>query len=173
MRPKSDSPTKTCTKDGCGRPLRARGLCGSHYNQAHQPNRHAPTPTNCVVCHASIERAHKADRRPTCSPKCRHALMGQRYKQDYNYAASAATRAKKRGASVIEHFTNTEVFERDNWTCYMCGITVDANADCYQPNSATVDHVLPFAQGGQHTLGNVRCACFQCNSTKQAKVLSA
>lgn len=173
MRTKADSPTKNCTVDGCGRALRARGLCGSHYNQAHQPDRHAATATNCVVCHVAIERAYKSDRRPTCSPKCRHELSGQRYGQVYNYADSAAARAKMRGATIIEHFTNTEVFERDNWTCYMCGITVDAGADCYQPNSATVDHVIPFAQGGQHTLSNVRCACFHCNSSKQAKVLDA
>lgn len=164
---------KACSIDGCTMAYRARGLCGSHYNQAHQPNRHSRQATHCVVCNASIERARKAGRRPTCSPKCRHALSGQQYGRTYDYASLAMTRAKQLGATIIEHITNTEVFERDNWTCYMCGITVDANADCYQPNSATVDHVVPFAEGGQHALTNVRCACFQCNSTKQAKVLSA
>ena len=164
---------KTCTIDGCLRQHRARGLCGSHYNQAHQPNRHARKATHCVVCTAPIERAYRADRRPTCSPKCRHELSGQNYTKSYDYATVSKERAKQHGATIIEHFTNTEVFERDNYACYLCGITVDANADCYQPNSATVDHVIPFAEGGQHTLGNVRCACFQCNSTKQAKVPSA
>lgn len=31
-RHRSDSPTKTCTQDGCDRPLRARGFCVTHYN---------------------------------------------------------------------------------------------------------------------------------------------
>ena len=164
---------KTCSIDGCTMKHRARGLCGSHYNQAHQPNRHARQATHCVVCNAAIDRAYRADRRPTCSPQCRHALTGQQYGQVYDYASHAMARAKRLGATIVDYITNTEVFERDDWTCYMCGITVDTNADCYQPNSATVDHVTPLALGGQHTLANVRCACFQCNSTKQAKVLSA
>lgn len=173
MRTKADSPTKTCTFEGCSRPLRARGLCGSHYNQKHQPNRHAKTTTHCTVCNKTIERAYRSERRPTCSPECRHALSGQKYTRSYNYTEAATFRAREHGATIIEYFTNTEVFERDSWTCYLCGIEVDPNADCYQPNAATVDHVIPYAEGGQHTLANARCACFQCNSTKQAKVLDA
>lgn len=173
MRTKADSPTKNCTHEGCTKALRARGLCGSHYNQAHQPNRHAKTITHCTVCNKVIERAYRANRRPTCSPECRHALSGQQYTRTYNFADSSAERARLHGVTIIEHFTNTEVFERDNYTCYMCGIQVDPAADCYQPNSATVDHVIPFAANGPHTLANARCACFQCNSTKQAKVLDA
>ena len=173
MHTKADSPTKICTLDGCTRPLRARGLCGSHYNQAHQPNRHARQATHCVVCNAAIERAYRADRRPTCSPKCRHALAGQQYAKTYDYVGHAMMRARALGATIVEPISNIEVFKRDNYTCYMCGIEVDPEADCYQPNSPTVDHVLPFAEGGQHTMDNVRCACFKCNSTKQAKVLIA
>ena len=32
MRTRSDSPTKNCTLDGCEKPLRARGMCATHYN---------------------------------------------------------------------------------------------------------------------------------------------
>lgn len=173
MRTKADSPTKTCTADGCTRPLRAKGLCGSHYNQAHHPNRHAKTPTQCAVCAMPIERAYRSNRRPTCSPSCRHALEGHTYGQVYDYAGTAMVRAKKLGATIIEPISNLEVFERDGWTCYLCHTPVDPQADCYQPNSATVDHVIPFASGGQHTLSNVRCACFRCNSAKQASILPA
>jgi hypothetical protein len=31
---KADSPTKLCTEADCGRPLRARGLCATHYNRS-------------------------------------------------------------------------------------------------------------------------------------------
>lgn len=40
-----DSPTKMCTDSGCARPLRARGLCASHYNR-----RYHPTPVRNVEC---------------------------------------------------------------------------------------------------------------------------
>ncbi|XTZ17059.1 HNH endonuclease [Micromonospora echinospora] len=47
---KADSPTKTCGEDGCGRPLRARGLCSTHYNQQHQPDRHTKVVVPCTWC---------------------------------------------------------------------------------------------------------------------------
>ena len=50
MRTRADSPTKTCTFAGCERPLRARGLCSTHYNQAHQPDRHAKVTVPCDWC---------------------------------------------------------------------------------------------------------------------------
>jgi predicted nucleic acid-binding Zn ribbon protein len=76
MASKSDSPTKTCTKDGCERALRARGLCGSHYNQAHHPNRHAKKLTACAWCGTEVLKqagGNKA-RRPVCSDQCRQWL---------------------------------------------------------------------------------------------------
>lgn len=163
---------RTCTTPQCDRPHRARGLCASHYNQAHCKDRHAPKPTSCVVCGVSIMRAHKADRRPTCSPTCRHALAGQQMTGAHDWSSTTISRARKAGAPVIEAFTNTEIYERDNWTCYLCGEPVNRGADCYQPDSPTIDHVVALAVGGEHSRANVRCACFRCNSTKQAKTLA-
>lgn len=47
---KADSPTKTCGEDGCGRPLRARGLCATHYNRMHHPNSHRKVMVACTWC---------------------------------------------------------------------------------------------------------------------------
>lgn len=72
MRTKADSPTKICTASGCDRPLRARGLCASHYNQQYQPNRWRRVIVQCDYCGADCEK--QADsRRPHryCSLTCR------------------------------------------------------------------------------------------------------
>ena len=71
---RADSPTKSCTIDGCDRPLRARGLCGSHYNQAFQPNRHAKRAVECCVCGKPCEKYASSTRRPVCGYRCRYAL---------------------------------------------------------------------------------------------------
>lgn len=42
--------TVACTEGGCSRPYTARGLCSTHYNQKHQPNRHAKVLVTCDYC---------------------------------------------------------------------------------------------------------------------------
>lgn len=62
----------TCTADNCEKPHRARGLCGSHYNQTHQPNRHAKVEVACTHCGEPCLK-ERATRRPQqfCSFDCR------------------------------------------------------------------------------------------------------
>lgn len=67
---------KTCTKDNCDRAHRARGLCASHYNQEHAPNRHAKKLVACAWCGTKVMKnsgGNKA-RRPVCSNQCRQWL---------------------------------------------------------------------------------------------------
>lgn len=34
------------------------------------------------------------------------------------------------------------------------------------PQTATVEHIIPIAKGGQHNINNVAIACFECNNKK-------
>ena len=65
---------RTCTRPGCDKPHRARGLCGSHYNQAFQPNRHAKRVVECSVCGKPCEKYASGTRRPVCGYRCRYAI---------------------------------------------------------------------------------------------------
>lgn len=65
---------RTCTHPGCDKPYRARGLCGSHYNQAFQPNRHAKLVVECSVCGKPCEKYASGTRRPVCGYRCRYAI---------------------------------------------------------------------------------------------------
>ena len=73
---------RTCTRDDCARPLRARGLCGSHYNQAYQPNRHTPKQVPCAACGAPALRTGGGKRRTVCSYRCRYYLTNGRYPEE-------------------------------------------------------------------------------------------
>ena len=57
-----------CVVEGCEREVRARGLCSSHYNQQHQPNRHR-REKDCEWCGTSYVTT-RADGR-FCSLLCR------------------------------------------------------------------------------------------------------
>ncbi len=64
---------KVCSVDGCERKHVARGLCSTHYNQKHQPNRHAKVEVPCTHCGAAIlkSKGSSKSRRPFCDYTCR------------------------------------------------------------------------------------------------------
>lgn len=68
---------RTCEREGCDKPYRARGLCVTHYNDLKFPDRHAPKAAECVVCGAAVMKAasNSKSRRPVCSYACRTELQ--------------------------------------------------------------------------------------------------
>lgn len=72
---------KTCTVEGCSKPNRARGLCVTHYNQQHQPDRHRKVTLACAKCGAPCEKEPTRSRRYKelfCSLACRNYYVPRR-----------------------------------------------------------------------------------------------
>jgi 5-methylcytosine-specific restriction endonuclease McrA len=72
-----------------------------------------------------------------------------------------------------ERIDPLEVFARDDWTCHICRRPVDRTAPPRSSASPSIDHVVPLSRGGAHTLNNVRCAHYGCNSGKCDRILEA
>lgn len=73
------------------------------------------------------------------------------------------------GASL---YTDREIFERDNWTCYLCGRKVDRNADRRDPEGATIDHIIPLSMHGEDVASNVATAHWKCNRDKGVRAMN-
>jgi 5-methylcytosine-specific restriction endonuclease McrA len=58
------------------------------------------------------------------------------------------------------------VFERDDYRCGYCRLTVCDNLPEGHPRRATVDHVIPCSKGGRSGLDNLLTACQRCNGEK-------
>lgn len=77
-----------------------------------------------------------------------------------------------------EEIVHLTVFERDNWTCGLCGDPVDKNLRQPEPMCATLDHIVPISVCLQqawpvetiHTYANVQTAHLQCNLAKGEQV---
>ena len=63
-----------------------------------------------------------------------------------------------------------DVFVRDRWRCQLCGCcTPQHMRGTHADNAPEIDHIVPLAQGGPHTMDNVQCACRRCNHDKGSK----
>lgn len=58
------------------------------------------------------------------------------------------------------------VFERDGFTCQLCGDPLDMTATKRAPLSPSIDHIVPLTRGGAHTYANVQAAHLYCNVSK-------
>lgn len=65
------------------------------------------------------------------------------------------------------HINARKVYERDGYTCWLCGHPCDGSVQIPDLFAPTLDHVTPLAQGGHHVAGNVRTAHYSCNSSRQ------
>lgn len=105
-----------------------------------------------------------------CSERCGISAWAKRH-PEVAYAGRLRRRARLRGVET-ETIKPLVVFERDGWTCQLCGQPAPRRLlRTSSPHKPTVDHITPIAKGGTHTYANVQCACSRCNSRKAAKLL--
>jgi 5-methylcytosine-specific restriction endonuclease McrA len=70
-------------------------------------------------------------------------------------------RAKLRGNGVFQ-VTEKELIRLYASPCAYCGTM----------ENVTIDHIIPVARGGRHSIGNLQPLCLSCNSSKNAKTMA-
>jgi 5-methylcytosine-specific restriction endonuclease McrA len=132
---------------------------------------------------AVAEAKTAARRRPIACARCgvlwcRLPVVGNRFAyctecvgavaRDVKATSRAIGKARKRAATV-ERVSPYRVFERDGWRCYLCRCdTPKHKRGTYDDDAPELEHVIPLAQGGEHSYANTRCACRSCNLLKGA-----
>lgn len=81
----------------------------------------------------------------------------------------AARRAREVGAKITKG-RRWRVYERDAWTCQICGDPVNRDAVAPALDAPVIDHRVPLAAGGAHEEANWQTAHFYCNSVKRDQV---
>lgn len=134
-------------------------------------------------CSKRCERSASYRRRLLTAPECseegcsrpmvskglcsgHYAALWRTSNPDKHTAKNLRYRAQKRHEGA-ESFCRIEVMELSDWTCHLCGESIDRDCPYPDPLYGTVDHVVPLSKGGTHTLDNVSAAHHICNSTKR------
>lgn len=121
-----------------------------------------------------------ADRTTFCSRQCAFVYRAEHRRsadgyQDLPNSTKQAMRAHKRRRreqikrTRVGPIRRSAIYERDGWTCQLCGQPVERKAQHPEPMSATLDHIIPLKLGGSHTSENLQLAHFACNSSKGAR----
>lgn len=116
--------------------------------------------TSCEECGLACRpRGHERDQ-SLCN-RCRFIKRAR-----YRGKAMGRRYASEKAGDDI---TWGELGERDKWRCHICGDRVLKRAGkAKQPRGATVDHLIPIADGGTHTWDNVALAHRSCNTSRGA-----
>lgn len=81
--------------------------------------------------------------------------------------SSHRKRARRFGCEFDPKLSKIDVFERDKWTCQLCGLKTPRKLmGKGVPRSPELDHIVPLSRGGGHIWGNVQCSCRKCNIAK-------
>jgi hypothetical protein len=66
---------RTCSEEGCDRPIQTKGLCGMHYKRTRPRTPDKPQTVGCAWCGATVTRSpRKRVLGATCSYECRRLL---------------------------------------------------------------------------------------------------
>jgi 5-methylcytosine-specific restriction endonuclease McrA len=80
-------------------------------------------------------------------------------------------RRERKIAAFVEPVFRRRIFERDRWRCQLCKRLVSKTAVVPHPRAPTIDHIVPLARDGEHSMANVQTAHFICNSRKRERAM--
>jgi endogenous inhibitor of DNA gyrase (YacG/DUF329 family) len=110
----------------------------------------------CAHCGAGFLVGPTSHRRRFCSNGC---------KRRYGFAKKygAANYAPRPTVGITARLA---LFERDGWRCGICRAPIERHLKFPHPGSASLDHIIPLADGGDHEPANWQAAHLICNIEK-------
>lgn len=141
----------------CGVKCRNDYNCARYRSVAANDNEALPLVA-CGECPTLFRRPYGSHRTVFCSHAC--------FKKNKNRRGRERRRALARGVS-SERVDPIKVFERDKWSCQICGVKTPRKLrGSYDDKAPELDHVMPISLGGAHSYMNTQCACRKCNADK-------
>jgi 5-methylcytosine-specific restriction endonuclease McrA len=82
------------------------------------------------------------------------------------------TELRQEERSKMNNALRMKVFQRDKFTCQICGFGSPYSGKKYKPGiELEVDHKWPVARDGKTTMKNLQTLCKPCNSGKHTRII--
>lgn len=99
-------------------------------------------------------------------PKC-GSTIHSRQKECAMHMLQAKGGVTRRPRKNISSALRLQVFERDLYTCCICGIVGKGSSHSEKIDGFEIDHRIPNAAGGGVELQNLQVLCRKCNNSKR------
>jgi hypothetical protein len=145
--------------------------CGMQFER---PSRLGDPPQRCESCREAHRKTWNAAWYQRMPPEKLERMRAQGLEwAKQNPERGRARQARRRAQALslpYEDFCDIEIFERDNWICGLCGEPVDRNLRWPDPQSPSLDHILPLTRHGHHVRVNCQLAHLRCNISKGNRI---
>jgi 5-methylcytosine-specific restriction endonuclease McrA len=137
------------------RPTRCRSCVASESGFTHG--------TSSIVIYRDCARCGRLfvasrDKKTLCHRPCRKVSSLSFNARGRRWVASTG--------AAYERVNWQEVLRRDKYRCHICDKPIKRDAKAPDPLAASVDHLIPLREGGDHTYANVAAAHWGCNAAK-------
>lgn len=145
-----------CKIEGCESPAHNRGWCRFHNSRWQRfgegfDTSPRPDVLQCAICGDDFSLSDRSPR------------TGRIRNSDAMHCGKHS-----RIRNLKSHFL-AKLVRRDGPTCGICGDEVDLTLQYPDPGSPSVDHVIPWSQGGPDHMDNLRLTCLSCNLDRGTK----
>lgn len=166
--------SKVCIWPSCKEDSEWRDFCVRHYSRAWAVGDFTKpwelrynTCSVCGVEYCPLQVRSKG--RTYCSEPCRQKskrITHPERERDRRLNRQHA----KRSAGLAETITRAQLRARDGDECYLCGEVIDFEIQWPNPQSPSMDHLVPLSKGGLHQIENTAMTHLKCNMRKGVKV---
>ena len=130
-----------CKSPGCTNPVAKRGR-------------------TCDPCYLKRPGKHKK------CPKCQ-AIIHVRQTECAKHMLDSKGGITRRPREYIPRPVRIFVYERDAYTCRICGLVGVGTIHTEKIKSFEIDHIIPAALGGDSSPENLQVLCRKCNNNKR------
>lgn len=137
----SDGVVVLCKTQGCGNSVAKRGRI-------------------CDACYLKLPGGRKS------CPRCQSTIHA-RQRECAKHMLDAKGGVTRRTREDIPNKLRKQIYERDSYTCVLCGVVGEGKTHSEKIRDFEIDHIKPNAAGGDSSIQNLQVLCRKCNNSKR------